>query len=198
MQSTTEEEKVWLVQLQANDEKALQSIFDRYYKYLVVTAYRLINDDHQARDIVQDVFFNLWKKRAAIQPNTSLKAYLRQAVVNRTIDIIRSRKRMAYQEDMGSFQKPSLEASAQQQLEEQDLQLVLQQAINQLPERCREIFALSRFEHKSHKEIAETLNISVKTIENQMTKALKIIRATIEKYAVVLWWIFSSIGGMLF
>ena len=199
MQTTTTEEKKWLQLLLKDDEKALQLIFDRYYKYLVVTAYNLLGDDHRSKDLVQDVFFELWKKRENLNVHGSLKSYLRKAVINRCIDEIRRKKRSGTPEDIRNFEQPDQNTSPQQQLETQELQQVINRAIDSLPHRCREVFALSRLEGWSHKEIAEKLGISVKTIENQMTKALKIIRAVVNKYGLwigellaICFWLFTN------
>ena len=194
MEFDKSEDKDWLAQLLQDDEKGLQSIFDRYYKYLVVTAFKVVNDDHQARDIVQDVFFDFWKKRAQHNINISLKAYLRRAVVNRSIDFLRKKKRIGTSEEITDYNQPSNTASIQDILETNDLQSALHAAIDGLPERCRQVFSLSRFEDMSHKEIAAKLDISVKTIENQMTKALKILRKVLENYQTVLGWFVALIG----
>ena len=191
MEFDKSEDKDWLEQLLKDDEKGLQSIFDRYYKYLVVTAFKVVNDDHQARDIVQEVFFDFWKKREQHNINISLKAYLRRSVVNRSIDYLRSKKRIGSSEEITDYNQPSDNASIQDIMETNDLQTALQAAIDGLPERCREVFSLSRFEDMSHKEIAAKLDISVKTIENQMTKALKILRKVLAKHQTMLGWIIA-------
>ena len=184
MQSTATEERDWLQLLAKGDEKALQSIFHRYYKYLVVTAFNILKDDERAKDIVQEVFFDLWKKRAEVRIQGNLKPYLRRAVVNRAIDDWRSRKRAGSWEDISDHNQEAQQTSAQEALEAADLQKIVATAVDALPERCRQVFALSRFEDLSHKEIAERLNISVKTIENQMTKALRIIRSVLAQHGV--------------
>lgn len=185
------EDKDWLEKLQQDDEKGLQLIFDRYYKYLVVTAFKVLNDDHQARDIVQDVFFSFWKKRTELDINISLKAYLRRAVVNRCIDFLRSKKRKGTDVEISDSNQPTDQFSIQDTLEVNDLQTALQAGIDGLPERCRQVFSLSRFEDMSHKEIAAKLDISVKTIENQMTKALKILRNVLQNYQAIIAWLLA-------
>ncbi|MFT6357401.1 MAG: RNA polymerase sigma-70 factor (ECF subfamily) [Saprospiraceae bacterium] len=181
MEFDKSEDKGWLAQLLNDDEKGLQSIFDRYYKYLVVTAYKVVNDDHQARDIVQEVFFDFWKKRAQHNINISLKSYLRRAVVNRSIDYLRSKKRIGSNEEITDYNQPANTASIQDIMETNDLQAALQAGIDSLPTRCREVFSLSRFEDLSHKEIATKLDISVKTIENQMIQALKTLAKSLSQ-----------------
>jgi len=182
LQPTSIEEKEWLQSMKAGKESALQKIFKHYYKYLVVTGYNITGDNDKAKDLVQDVFFELWKKREQIEIQTSLKAYLRRAVVNRSLNYIKTQKRFDFGDENFDAQTPDKTFSAQKNLEAQDLKLAINTAIDSLPAKCKAIFILSRFEKLSHKEIAAKLDISTKTIENQITKALKIVRTAVEKY----------------
>jgi len=179
------EEKDWLELLRKDDERGMQLIFERYYKYLVVTAYNIQDDDNRAKDIAQDVLFEFWKKRESLEITTSLKAYLRRAVLNKSIDEIRSRKRLVFDDKIMEQQMDTAEATTNVSLEQQDLKHLITSAIESLPERCKLVFRLSRFEDMSHKEIAAQLNISTKTIENQITKALKQIRAQLAQYGKI-------------
>jgi len=192
LQPTTDTEQEWLRQLKLGKQDALQSIFKQYYKYLLVTACNITNDQIIAKDLVQDVFFEIWKKREQLSIESSLKAYLRKAVANRSLNFLKTQKRFNWGDDHFDAQTPSGEISAQKQLEANDLQQLINQTIDLLPPKCKAIFTLSRFEKFSHKEIAAQLDISTKTIENQITKALKLIRAAVEQYnkLVVLIWCF--------
>lgn len=185
LQPISIEEKEWLQSMKAGNESALQKIFKHYYKYLVVTGYNITGDNEKAKDLVQDVFFELWKKREQIEIQSSLKAYLRRAVVNRSLNYIKTQKRFDFGDENFDAQTPDKTFSAQKNLEAQDLKSAINVAIDSLPAKCKAIFVLSRFEKLSHKEIAAKLDISTKTIENQITKALKIVRAAVEKYNVM-------------
>ena len=182
LQPISIEEKEWLQSLKAGKEIALQRIFNHYYKYLVVTGYNITGDNEKAKDLVQDVFYELWKKREKLDIQSSLKSYLRRAVVNRSLNYIKTQKRFDFGDENFDAQTPDQTVSAQKTLEAQDLKSALNQAINGLPAKCKAIFMLSRYEKLSHKEIATKLDISTKTIENQITKALKIVRAAVAKY----------------
>lgn len=182
LQPISIEEREWLQSLKAGKDAALQKIFNHYYKYLVVTGYNITGDNEKAKDLVQDVFFELWKKREQIEIQSSLKSYLRRAVVNRSLNFIKTQKRFDFGDENFDTQTPDKAVSAQKTLEAQDLKSALNIAIDSLPTKCKAIFMLSRFEKLSHKEIASKLDISTKTIENQITKALKIVRAAVEKY----------------
>ena len=189
----------WLNALRNGDEQALRSIFDRYYKVMLSDVYRLVPDAGVCKDLVQDVFLELWRKRAAIDVHTSLGAYLRRAAVNRALNHLKANQQL----DFGA-ESDFLNAAdtAPQELEHREAQEVLEaqlyRAIDNLPEKCRLVFAMSRFEQLSHKEIAERLDISVKTIENQITKAMKMLREALvqgAKLSAVVIWALKWWGG---
>lgn len=165
--------------LKNNEEQAISLIFKEHYAYLCQAIIRIIKDPYVTEDLAQDVFHDLWKRRENLQISTSIKAYLRRAGVNKTLNYIRDKKVKWDDED----KLPSIAASApsaSDNLETQDLQKLIDQTIDALPERCRLVFTLSRFEELSYKEIAASLDISVKTVENQMSKALKILREALD------------------
>lgn len=180
------EEKALLQQLREGSENALRALFDRYYKYLLVTAFRFIPDDERCKDLVQEVFYELWKRRASLELHTSLKSYLSRSVVNKALNEIKSRKRFQWEEDDKYAEVDSGETDVHDKMEHAGLEAAIHAAIDALPEKCRIVFMLSRFENMSHKEIAEQLNISVKTIENQITKALRILREVVTQYGAML------------
>lgn len=182
LQPISIKEKAWLASLKKGDQMALQKIFNHYYKYLVVTGYNITSDNEKAKDLVQDVFFELWKKREQLTIQSSLKSYLRRAVVNRSLNYIKTQKRFSFGDENFDAQTPDKAISAQRLMEADDLKSAINVAIDSLPEKCKAIFMLSRFEGLSHKEIAAQLNISTKTIENQITKALKIVRAAVKAF----------------
>lgn len=144
------------------------------------TGINVLKDESQARDIVQDVFLQIWNKRESIEIRTALGAYLKRAVINRCLNAIKQRKANV---DIDSFEAPaSREASPQDLMELKDLEIALQAALNQLPEKCRQVFVLKRLEGMSQKEIATLLGISTKTVENQVTKALKVLKESLASY----------------
>lgn len=193
--SVTATDKSILALLQEDDERAMERIFDTYYPYLVTTAYHVLMDEHRAKDLVQDVLFHFWNKRDSLTIESGLKSYLRRSVVNRSIDQIRRKKRFGVAEEITDYNQASTEVSTQEMMETSDLQSAIMAAIDSLPERCKLIFSLSRFEDLSHQEISEQLDISKKTIENQMTKALKTIRKAIQNYKDLAIFIFAYFFG---
>lgn len=181
MQKAIPTERELLDRLKTGDRKAFRTLFDQFYKYLVVTVFNITGDDHLARDMAQDVFFELWKKRETINIQSSLKSYLRRAVINKSLNAIKA-KRLDYNEPENLPENPHTNDDAQKVLEAEDLQKIIHETIDELPPKCRTVFVLCRIEGLSHKEVSEKLGISTKTIENQMTKALKILRAAVQPY----------------
>lgn len=168
-----------ILELLANgDQQAMEMIFRKYFGYLSLSIHRVLADENAAQDLVQDVFYDLWKKREALNISVSLKAYLRRAGINKAINYLRDRK-IKWDDEARLSEQKSDQPSIIERLEGSELQQHIELCIDGLPERCRLVFTLSRFEEMSYQEIAGHLGISVKTVENQMTKALKILRETI-------------------
>lgn len=164
--------------LPTNDSLAMELMFRKYYTYLCQTVLRVLNDEHTAEDLAQEVFFDVWRKRSEINVNSSLRGYLRRAAMNKTLNFIRDRK-IKWDDEDKLAAKASEADSALLNLEGEDLERSIHAAIDLLPERCRLVFSLSRFEEMSNQQIADELGISVKTVENQMTKALKMLKVVI-------------------
>ena len=106
-----------LALLQADDERAMERIFDEYYSYLVTTAYHVLMDQHQAKDLVQDVLFHFWSKKDTLTIENGLKSYLRRSVVNRSIDQIRRKKRFGVAEEITDYNQASTDVSTQEMME---------------------------------------------------------------------------------
>lgn len=174
--------------LRKDADKAVELLFRQYYSYVCKMVYQVVADAVIAEDIGQEVFFEIWRRKDQLVINTSLKAYLRRSAVNRTLNYLRDRK-IKWEDDQ---ELPMLEddtPSITQLLEAEELQEHIDNAIDQLPEKCRIVFMLSRQEDLSYQEIADHLNISIKTVENQISKALKYLRVALKPYLS---------GGLLF
>ncbi|MBK8704842.1 MAG: RNA polymerase sigma-70 factor [Saprospiraceae bacterium] len=167
--------------LKSDSEAAIEWMFKRYYAFLCQTVYKIIPNGDVAEDIIQELFADLWRKREQLEFTGSIQGYLRRAAVNKTLNFIRDNK-FRFEEEEQIAQMPSNHSPAGALVEMTELQEAIDKAVDALPERCRIVFALSRFEQFSHQEIAQQLGISVKTVENQITKALRILRDELEPY----------------
>lgn len=186
------QELEWLAALRLGDEGALRAIFDRYYPRLTAVVAQVVSDADMARDLVQEVFVDLWNKRAEVEVHSSLGGYLRRAAVNRALNYLKSNRRFVFETlEKAPETTDSPEDVRERMADHERLEDALKEAIEALPERCRVVFSLSRFGQLSHREIADELGISVKTIENQITKAMKILRESLAQHPylspVVIW-----------
>lgn len=167
------------------DKRAFEELFRAYFTPLMAFSRRILGDEDDAREVVHQVFINLWEKRSELDLSTSLKSYLFTSVNNRSLNVIRDRKKFSLE----GVQERAGEWDVSSQIEAMELEEKIMAAIETLPERCREIFELNRFDGLRYSEIASHLDISVKTVENQMTKALKILREQLGKYLSILLWL---------
>ncbi|MFC6099451.1 RNA polymerase sigma factor [Olivibacter domesticus] len=163
------------------DEYAFQCIYERYAKALYRSAYQLLNDKELCEDLIQELFINLWIKRDVLHIS-SLKPYLYISMKNQVLMAVRRKKYLLNEELL-------LELKASETIEDyvhtKELQQSFQKEIDLLPKRCKEIFSLSRIEQLSNREIAERLQISIKTVENQMTIALRAMRIFLQHFLLL-------------
>ena len=170
-----------LQHLAAGDEKAIDWLFRKYYTSMCQAAYRILPDEHLVEDLVQDVFLELWKKRTRLTIKTAIASYLRTATRNKTLNYIRDQK-IDFRDAPPKDVLKGKTTPVLQTLMADDLQQEIDAAIDNLPERCRLVFVLSRFEEMSYQEIADQLDISIKTVEHQIGKALRNLRAALQQY----------------
>ncbi|MBD0832568.1 RNA polymerase sigma factor [Aestuariibaculum sediminum] len=161
--------------LKHNHESAFNSIYSIYYRDLVVYCYNLCKRQDIAEDIVQAVLINLWEKRANLKVGISLKAYLYKAVYNKFASDLRKKKIKET-----SFEDLRHQIVNEVSQEKDDIMAqrmsVLNQAIDELPEKCKKVFLMSKVLGYRHKEIAKSLNISEKTVEKHITKGFMLIK----------------------
>ncbi|MFK7774911.1 MAG: RNA polymerase sigma-70 factor [Saprospiraceae bacterium] len=177
---TSEQEKDLLNKLRQDNDDAFRTLFSAYYKYLTAIAYRYLKDGEKAKDFAQEAFVVLWNQRKELDIRLGLKPYLRQVVINKCLNHLRREQRIDFSEN-SQLPETATSIDAIHHLEKEDLQKTIQQAVDNLPNRCRIIFCMSRYEEKSHKEISQALGITPKTVENQITIALKALRKAIYK-----------------
>jgi RNA polymerase sigma-70 factor (ECF subfamily) len=168
--------------IRSGNEAAFEKVFKMYFKNLHAFAYTFIKDDVIAEEIVQNVFFKIWEKKNQLQIDDSLKAYLYRSVHNESLNHIKHLKVKTSFQLHYSDQMESSNQDASNQMIASELEDDIQKAINELPQQCRTIFQMSRFEQLKYQQIADHLNISIKTVENQMGKALKVLRSKLVEY----------------
>ena len=161
------------------NEQEFEQLFRQHYSWLVRIAARITGDNIAAEDLVQEAFINLWQKRDTLQVTGDIKGYLRNTVVNRSLNYLRGKVKFTGDESLDSIKTTETTDSA---LLNADAEQKVSRVLNALPPNTRLVFTLSRFEEMSYKQIAEQLNVSVKMIEKHMSAALKHIR----KYLPVL------------
>ena len=168
------------------DKVAFEELFRSYFTPLCSFAQKYVRDIDEAKDIVHNVFINLWSKRDEVDLNTSLKSYLFQGVYNRSLNYIRDHKKLV------QFDTPQSEAELGQYIESRDhlesseAESRINRALDDLPDKCREIFLMNRFDGLKYREIAEKLDISIKTVETQMSRALKTLREKLSDMITIL------------
>jgi RNA polymerase sigma-70 factor (family 1) len=164
--------------LKLNDRKAFDMLYKKYSAKLYYAAYNLFRDRDVCEDLVQELFIDLWTKRNQLNIN-SLEWYLKVAIKNRVLMYLRTKKVTL---DVSVIELLTEKYSADSQLLQRDISRVLDNNVALLPKKCREIFTLSRKDYLSNKEIASRLNISIKTVENQITIALRYLRSGLTDY----------------
>ncbi|WP_266366347.1 RNA polymerase sigma-70 factor [Tellurirhabdus rosea] len=186
-----------LTAIRQGDEKTFEQVFRQFYNALCQYAYTYVKDWDDAEETVQAVFLTVWEKRETLDIQVSLKSYLYRAVHNRCLNRIRHAAVQAEYQQQASveLQMQSAEAPSQTLIAD-ELSVHLQNAIQKLPTQCRIIFEMSRFEELKYGEIAERLGLSIKTVENQIGKALRILRTELADYLPLLLIEFSFLGLM--
>jgi RNA polymerase sigma-70 factor (ECF subfamily) len=156
---------------------AFETLFRVYYQPLCNLAMSLLKDADTAEEVVQDFFFNYWKNREEIFIRVSVRAYLFNAVRNASLKYLeRQGVRRRYAERVLAENPEAKQVLLTDEIEARELQREIDQALASLPERCRVIFRMSRYEGIKYQDIAEELSVSVKTVEADMTKTLKVLR----------------------
>ncbi|MFO7668270.1 MAG: RNA polymerase sigma-70 factor [Bacteroidales bacterium] len=171
-----------LRKIRKGDIQSFEKLFLCFYPGLLRYAKTLVRKTEIAEEVVQDVFYNVWKNRDSILIIQSWKSYLYRSVYNNAMMHLRKVRRELTMEDGLFPEKEESSPDPLHELEFQEVSEVVSETIGRLPERTREIFLLNRQEGLKYREIAERLSISVKTVEANMGRALNALRSSMEKY----------------
>ena len=184
METKTEELSVeqLMATLQAGDINAFEMLFRTYYQPLCNYAYTFVQDRDEAEEIVQATFLSVWEKRDKLDIHTGVRPYLYAMVRNAALNILKHEKIKQQHVALELAVADRSVESVTRTVMASELETRIHKALEKLPEQCRLVFKLSRFEELKYAEIADQLNISIKTVENQMGKALKIMREQLKDY----------------
>lgn len=182
----------FLLRFKSGDELAFEKIFKSNNPQIVGFCNQFISDWDKSKSLAQEAFINLWLNREKIETINGIKAFLYTYARSCCLNYIRHRKVISKYEDLHLQSKEDqlntevLESFDFNSLEFVELEELIMRSINDLPDQCRRVFMLSRFEGKMNREIADDLNISVKSVEANMTRALKTLRADLAEYLPVI------------
>lgn len=166
--------------IREDDQQAFAELHSRYKGVLFVHALRMLDDEDEAQDVVQELFVTLWTRRSEIILHSGLSSYLYSAVRNRVLDLIAKKKtEEKYIRSLAQFIAEG-ENVTDHAIRQKELAVIIEREVALLPDRMKEIFQLSRNENRSYKEIADELNISDKTVKKQVSNALTILRKKLE------------------
>jgi len=169
-------------QAECINRKDFEALFNDHYSRLCAYAYNFLKEQEGSEEIAQEVFFKLWINRADIKIESSMESYLYRSVRNACLNLI---KHINVREKYKEHNQEEIEYSEQidrDPMNASELELKIRASIDLLPEQRKKIFILSRYEQLKYKEIAEQLGLSVKTVENQMGKALQFLRKELAEY----------------
>jgi RNA polymerase sigma-70 factor (ECF subfamily) len=169
-----------------DDTKAFQILYEKYCRQLIHFAASYLPDISDAEEIVQNVFVELWEKRSLLDPERFAKNYLYKITVNKTYNYLKRRVvERKYLEYLDALETDSVNET-EKKIYREELNEILKQLLENLPEQQRKIFYLSHWEGLSHKEISDQLHLSVRTVENQIYRAVKYIRENIKPNHLVI------------
>ncbi len=174
------------------DPAQFENVFKTHFQNLHAYANTIVRDDDDAEEIVQNVFYKLWEKRAQIKIDQSLSAYLYRSVYYESLNFLKHAKVKE------NFRADAVSSAGQvtnptDNLILKELRAKIESAVNDLPEQCRTVFQMSRYEGLRYREISDKLGISVKTVENHLGKALKVLRSKLLDYLPVLILLFANL-----
>jgi len=180
----------------AGSTALFEQLFKAHFKDLHGYACSIVKDDATAEEMVQNVFYKLWEKKDRVNIEQSVSGYLYRAVYNECMNYLKHNKvKRNYQVHVNSTSSEAFDG--EEQVELRELQQKIQTALSELPEQCRTIFHLSRNEELKYSNIADKLGISMKTVEYQMGKALKLLRSKLADFLPVLGLLFINVKNFM-
>ena len=181
------EDREKIERLRGGEDATFHSIYFKYYEMFYHLAFQFLGNESETKEILQDVFLKLWEIKAQLKADSTIHNYLFTLVKNNCLNLIK-RKQLVLRHNENirwielQYQQESLTRLQYENIEVEELNKKINRAIENLPEHCNRVFCMSRFENLRNKEIAEQLNVTIKTVEAHLTKALKILRSELKDY----------------
>jgi RNA polymerase sigma-70 factor (ECF subfamily) len=177
--------------IKKGNEFAFESLFRSYYKSLCFFCFKIVKDTSIAEEIVQDFFFHFWEKREVLILNSSVKSYLFKSVYNNALKYLRHEKIIQEHENYVKMQDDTIQLP-DNYAETGEMMHIINRTLSQAPQRTREIFELNRYKGLKYQEIADKLDISVKTVEAHITSLLKTLRLNLKDYLSLFAFVFLN------
>ncbi len=174
-----------LKKIKKGDIKSFEALFHRYYPGMCLYAQSLLKNESIAEEIVQDVFFNIWKNKQGFILTSKWQSYLYRSVYNNAMNHLRKMKKESGFDEEAAAKTPGTSDSPFEEMSYKELNETILETMHRLPDRTQQIFRLSRFEGLTYSEIAKKLSISVKTVEANMGKALKAFRLSLNEFGYI-------------
>lgn len=185
-----ENQNITFQNIQNGDKYAFEILFNAYYQHLCNFAFQFMKEQAASEEVVQEVFYKLWEKRQELNIRSSIKSYLFSSVRNSSLNQL---KHLEVRDNFKSYNEQQIHYFENQDydiLVSNELNSKIENSISKLPEERQRVFKLSRYEGKKYKEIADELGISIKTVEGQMSKALKFMRDELSEYLPIIVFIY--------
>jgi len=186
-------ETILIKLLKDGNQDVYRSIYEKYFGSLFIFAKEYVQEDEVAKEMVQDTFLKLWEKRTSLDNDTNIQSFLYRITRNNCLNYI---KHLKVQQKYHNFSKSkqietelnftALNHESLEKLISAELEEKINKAVLSLPPRCKQIFEFSRNDEKKYREIADELNISIKTVENQIQKALNKLRQHLSEFMTLL------------
>ncbi|WP_437369252.1 RNA polymerase sigma-70 factor [Maribacter litoralis] len=189
--SSLENDKLFILQLKQNDRHAFNKLFNTYWQPLYISAFNVLKDKNICEEIVQDIFIGIWKNRKNFEIKVSLEKYLFSCVRYQVFNQFRKNQKNLRTELFENLDQRCTYENPESEVLYQELVQKVDSIIEELPEKCRMVYKMSREEQLSHKEISSRLNISPKTVENHITKALFVLRTSMGGF--LSWLLFTTL-----
>jgi len=169
-------ERCWIELIREGDEDAFELLFKEYYEQLTRFSWRFVKCKAVAEGLVQDIYSDLWENRENLELTGCIRPYLYKVVKNHSLNHIKHQEVQNKYDPMWMDQKEVSMNNYEKEYRKEQIRKAVQQAVEKLPERSRMTYKLHRHDGLTYKEIAEIMDVSVKTVESQMTRTLKLLR----------------------